>query len=62
MEETLNQWVKPTREVRSRAPDRTIYGNRWHDPIGQPECGLEAHTNGLSRTFYYDVTDQCGLN
>ena len=31
----------PTKEVCSSAPDRTIYGSRWRDPIGQPECGLE---------------------
>ena len=28
-------------EVCSSAPDRTIYGSRCRDLIGQPECGLE---------------------
>ena len=32
---------KPTRETSSSAPDRTIYGGRCRDLIGQPECGLE---------------------
>ena len=32
---------KPTRELRSSAPDRTIYGSRCRDLIGQPECRLE---------------------
>ena len=48
---------KPTREVCSSAPDRTLYGSRCRDLIDQPECvlevliGWEPHTNGRSRTF-----------
>ena len=31
-----------TKEVRSSARERTKYGGRWRDLIGQLECRLEA--------------------
>ena len=56
--------------VCSSTTERTIYGNRCRDLIGQPgglevSIGWEPHsrsharTNSLSRTFYYGVTDTC---
>ena len=54
---------KPTREVRSSAPNRAEYGGRCRDLIGQSKCGLgaligwepparaHARMNGLSRTL-----------
>ena len=49
---------KPTREVCSSAPDRTIYGSRCRDLIGQPEWGLgvliswEPHARTLARAVF----------
>ena len=57
---------KPTREVCSSAPDRTTYGNRCRDLIGQPEWGLEVliswepHGRSHARTDSLS-TDACVL-
>ena len=60
---------KPTREVFSSAPDRTIYGSRWCNLTGQfevliswePHARSHARTNSLSRTLYCEVTNACVL-
>ena len=36
-----SQYKDRTREVCSSAPERTKYGDRWSDLIGQLKCGLE---------------------
>ena len=71
MGETLNQRVKC--DAGSRQEKCVLAQLTCRDLIGQPECGLEAsigweprarshaHTNGLSKTFNYEVTDACGL-
>ena len=59
---------KPTRVVCPSAPERTKYGGRCRDLIGQPECGLEVligwepRACPLARTHFPErpeVADAC---